>query len=45
MAKEMKGDKEREGGLKIGKMGRRRLWMVPKHLMQASLTELALSKV
>jgi hypothetical protein len=25
--KEMKNDKGREGGPKIGKMGRRRLWM------------------
>ena len=27
--KEMKNDKGREGGSKIGKMGRRRLWMAP----------------
>ena len=28
--KAMKNDKGRDGGHKIGKMGRRRLWMAPK---------------
>ena len=28
--KAMKNDKGREGGHKIAKMGRRRLWMTPK---------------
>ena len=29
-SKETKGDEGTEGGHKFGKMGRRRLWMVPK---------------
>ena len=37
--KEMKNDKGRKGGPKIGKMGRRHLWMVPNGKCKISLIE------